>query len=83
MDILSNNKIAFQIAPQKQIWENIIMLFGSSDADSTNPRAVSELKIRIPTQQYKTCPLVTDGSPRFFYIYQGLLALVLSETKLA
>lgn len=49
MDILSNNKIAFQIALQKQIWENIMMLFGSSGADSTTPSAVSELKIRIPT----------------------------------
>lgn len=51
MDTLSNNKIAFQIAPKKQIWENIIMLFGTSGADSTTPSAVSELKIRIPTQQ--------------------------------
>lgn len=63
MDTLSNNKIAFQIAPKKQIWENIIMLFGTSGADSTTPSAVSELKIRIPTQQYKTCPSVTDSSP--------------------
>lgn len=84
MDILSNNKIAFQIAPKKQIWENIVMLFGTSGADSTTPSAVSELKIRLLTQQYKTCPSVMDRSPNFFfYIYQGLLALVLSKTKLA
>lgn len=82
-NILSNNKIAFQIAPKKQIWENIIMLFGSSGADGATPSAVSELKIRIPTQQYKACPSAMDSSPRFFYIYQGLLALVLSKTKLA
>lgn len=73
IDILSNNKIAFQIAPKKQIWENTIMLFGSSGADSTTPSAASELKIRVPTQQYKTCPSVMDSSPRFFYIYQVYL----------
>ena len=67
MDILSNNKIAFQMAPKKQIWENIIMLFGTSGADSTAPSAVSELKIQIPTQQYKACPSVMDSSPNFFF----------------
>jgi len=66
MDILSNNKFAFQIASKKQIWENIIMLFGTSGADSTTPRAVSELKVWIPTQQYETRPSVMDSSSRFF-----------------
>lgn len=68
MDTLSHNKIAFQIAPKKRIWENIIMLFGTSGEDSTIPGSVSELKIWIPTQQYKTCPSVMDSSP-FFYIF--------------
>lgn len=34
MHILSNNKKnAFQIAPTKQIWGNVTMLFGTSGAD--------------------------------------------------
>lgn len=45
MDILSNNKIAFQIATKKQIWENTAMLFGTSKAKSTTPSADSDLKI--------------------------------------
>lgn len=38
MDILSSNKIAFHTAPRKQIWENIIVLFGNSGAYRTTPR---------------------------------------------
>lgn len=65
MNVLSHNKIAFQIAPQKQNWEDIIMLFGTSGADSTTLSAVCELKIRIPTQYYKTCASVMGSSPTF------------------
>lgn len=67
MDILSNNKIAFQIATKKQIWENSAMLFGTSRAESTTPSAISDLKICKPTQQYKTCPSVADSSPILFF----------------
>lgn len=83
--MLSNNKIAFQIATKKQIWENTAMLFGTSRAESTTPSAISDLKIWKPTQQYKTCPSVVDISPYFFifYIYESVLAVVLSKTKLA
>lgn len=47
---------------------------------------LSDLKIWKPTQQYKTCPSVVDSSPNFFFflhIYQSVLAVVLSKTKLA
>lgn len=54
MDILSNNKIAFQIASKKQIWQNTVMLFGTSRAESTTASAVSDLQIWIPTQKYKS-----------------------------
>lgn len=85
MDILSNNKIAFQIATKKQIWENTAMLFDTSRAESTTPSAVPNLKTWKPTQQYKNCPSVVHSSLNlfFFYIYQSVLAVVLSKTKLA
>lgn len=57
MDILSNNKIAFQIATKKQIWENTAMLLGTSKAESTTTSAVPNTKTWKPTQQYKNFPI--------------------------
>lgn len=57
------------MATKQQMWENAAMLFGTARTESTTPSTVADLKIWIPTQQYKICPSVVDTSPNFFFLF--------------